>query len=230
MASIIPSELMRLLGNYMIEGVKQMKLSRTIILSFIMAAFLVASFGCQTDQDQNPKPTRYNNTRTQNDMYQSNQVGFGMDNGYNYGYFDNQNDWGMSGTREQAPNGWNSDNLWNNGGQNNELTQRLEQRVEQLTGVNDCTVVVQDDNCYVAIDDANNNNGQTANMTNRLEEQVREICAQEGQFTNIIVSEDNTFGEGLNDIANEIRNGRPVQDFENALRDLGTNMMPMNFR
>ena len=217
-----------------------MKLSRTVILSLIMAAFLVASFGCQAAQ--RPEPARYNN-RTQNDTYRSDQVGFGMDNGYNHGNFNNQSDWGMPGIRERNQNGWNSGNFWNtdqNNGGNNELTQRLEQRVEQLAGVNDCTVVVQNDTCYVAIDGANNgannglnnglnnrmNNGQTANTTGRLEQQVRQICAQEGQFTNIVVSEDNTFGEGLNEIADEIRNGRPVNDFENALQDLGRDIMP----
>jgi hypothetical protein len=64
----------------------------------------------------------------------------------------------------------------------------------------------------------------------QVKSQVRQVLAQDGRFSNIIISEDRNFGQQLGDIANQISTGRPVAEFGDALRDLGRTITPTRAR
>ncbi len=218
-----------------------MKLYRYALLALLVVTVMATSFGCDSTADR-PDPARYN--QNQGNNHGVDQVGYGVDqdfrnvrdnrfnrdtdvnDGFSFGRLGDM--LGFGNNRN------NNNNAMNENAQGDTMTARLEERVQQIAGVNDCTVVVEGDNCYVAVDTDNemlgqyegmNNNATTVNFE-QIKAQVRQVLSEEGQFNNIIVSEDQTFGDDLNTISNEIRSGRPVTDFEETLREMGRAMMP----
>ena len=222
-----------------------MKLSRTIILSLLVVAVVVASFGCQAAQ--RPEPVRYDRAQ------EGGGVGTGFDNVRTPGIaedpmvLDGDQRLVNEGRRGLMNGGANNLGLRDNadlmdgglgrGGAQDDISRRLEQKVEQIAGVRNATVVTEGNTVYVGLDldqqgaqgirngQMNNRQGQTADMS-QIKQQVRQVVAEEGQFTNFIISEERAFTRELGGIANEIRTGRTATDFGNALRDLGRTITP----
>ncbi|OEH85423.1 hypothetical protein BHU72_04860 [Desulfuribacillus stibiiarsenatis] len=138
------------------------------------------------------------------------------------------------------------------GGAQDQMTRQLEARVEQIPGVNDANVVVDGATVYVGLDldrrgqgdymndqargarfrmnQGNqgfgaNQAGQAGNVEN-IKSQVRQVIMQDGNYSNVIISEERNFNQTLGGIANEIRTGRPVADFATNLQDLGRTILP----
>ncbi|OEF96763.1 YhcN/YlaJ family sporulation lipoprotein [Desulfuribacillus alkaliarsenatis] len=249
-----------------------MKISRIILLSLLVVAVVVASFGCQAAQ--RPEPARYDRAQdgVGGPLAEFDRVA-DRDRNMGPGF-----DWDFHGVQDSERyraetirngtlgGGFNNLGLRDNadlmdggigrGGAEQDMTRRLEHRVEQIAGVRDATVVVEGDTVYVGLDmdrnagmqhqGARNDLGMQGVQNNRqaqfgrtgqnqigqagdaqqIKEKVRQLVNQETQFRNVVVSEDPGFTRELGGIANEIRTGRPVADFGDALRDLGRALTP----
>jgi len=276
--SDIASNLITHFGKYIYRGGETpMKLSKTIMFLFLLV-IVVSTLGCQAAQ--RPEPAGYD--RTQNGFNNANRVGYDNTNPLNggiEGFDQGLNRGGLFG-RDNNMFGLRGDNDLMNGragnGSQNNSTSQLEQRIEQIAGVNDATVVTDGNTCYVGLDmDQNGNNRGMNNANNgrmngtngmngmndmnghgmsgqfgqngqarltgqnqanqgmqieQVKSRVRQVLAQDGRFSNIIISEDRDFGQQLGDIANQISTGRPVAEFGDALRDLGRTITPTRAR
>ena len=190
-----------------------------------------------------------------NDPY---DLGYGAGNNAGYGGYDgyggysgysgyntgNNGGFGGYGDYYNGMNGGYGIDYRNMGGSNNSpnyglnntggTTQadRLEKSVEQMTGVDDATVVVSGNTAYVGIDTDGDVSGKKFSYGNSTGvAALKQACAQKVRASNpqiqtVYVSTDANFGERLRRVGDGVRTGSPVNGFRNELNELVRRLTP----
>jgi YhcN/YlaJ family sporulation lipoprotein len=112
-----------------------------------------------------------------------------------------------------------------------ERTNDIQMRAEKLArvsdavpGVEDATVVISGNTCYVGLDVEGNLQGTE---TKRVEKEVQEkILSSDSAITRCVVASDADTVSRLENIAEGIRNGTPLSTFGNELEEIGRRIMP----
>lgn len=103
----------------------------------------------------------------------------------------------------------------------------LERTCEAVPGVQDATVVVTGNTCYVGID---SNNNRAADLT-RIKREVADRIRSTNQYVNVVyVSENENFINRLRTVGDRMRNGNPGANLTNELNDMVRTMTPQTTR
>lgn len=193
-------------------------------LSFVIIPVLIIALlaGCTAQQRPNddngaPTPTRaprtndlgVNDTPGVNDMGPNdnrNNIGnrdTGVNDGVNNG---NRNNTGMNDNRNN--NGFTDDTR--GGAQGNmRLADDIADRLTNMREVDAATVMLTDNNAFVAVDLPGDQRGRVTNdLKDRIADEVRHV---DRSIDNVYVSGDPDFFDRMGGYARDIRNGQPVE-------------------
>ena len=150
------------------------------------------------------------------------------DNGTNNGN-DNagttDTDTGTTGDNSTGMDSANNGNDDNTNGSTSDSLQRDEDaaaKVETVEGVEVATVLLTDENAYVAAELAEGTD-ETEDLKTKIRDQVKEIKPEIG---NVYVSADPDFAKELSDYGNRIDEGEPVEGFFDEFSDAMKRMFP----
>lgn len=136
---------------------------------------------------------------------------------------ENQNDDVDMDNNNNINNGVNNDNNGGNNGNNGdnneqEQAERLADIASDVEGVRDATVVITGDTAYVGIDiDSNTEDEQTNRVKDEVGERVKE---EEDSIERVLVSADADTIERLEEIGEDIGDGRPISGFLDELTEM----------
>ncbi|MGE5676629.1 MAG: YhcN/YlaJ family sporulation lipoprotein [Pseudomonadota bacterium] len=153
----------------------------------------------------------------------------GYDNGLYGGY---GVDYRNTGGSNNSPNYRYFNNTGMNGVNGTNQADNIKRAVEQMTGVNNASVVVSGNTAYVALNTNASTSGQNityGNVTGTTA--IKQACAQRVRSANpqirtVYVSTDANFAARLRAVENGVRAGSPVSSFFNELGDLVRGMTP----
>lgn len=185
--------------------------------------------GCATANRNNVGPTP---TRAPGAGPGVNNVG---PNGWNNG---TANRWN-NGT----PNGWNNgmaNNGWNNGTNmgtrapgngfatrtdgNYRLADHIADKLANRRDINNATVMLTDNNAYVAVDMPGNREGD---LTNDMKKSIsRDVKKMDKSVNNVYVSADADFFTRMGDYARDIRNGHPIRGMADQVTETIRRVFP----
>nr|WP_289037582.1 YhcN/YlaJ family sporulation lipoprotein [uncultured Allobacillus sp.] len=196
---------------------------------YIMAAFFATIMmlaACQTDDtgmgnddgQTNYEQTGYNDTNNQDNRGQ----GFQMNNGhYGNGVQD----------RINQRNNLDDDQYGIGNQQNNfEMAEGIAQRiVNNVDGVEDANVMTDGQNAYVAVEleDNRDTNGNENDIGQDLNDQISDVVqTSSNQIDDVYITANPDFAGSLNDYADSIENGEPVEGLFEEMNDMIQRVFP----
>lgn len=101
---------------------------------------------------------------------------------------------------------------------------RIAQACNTVSGVEDATVVVSGNTCYVGLDvEGNIEEGETERVENAC---VNKALAVDPSVTRCVVSSDADTVSRIENIYQGVRNGTPISSFGNELEEIGRRITP----
>jgi spore cortex protein len=193
----IPGNTADITKVYNLKGVTNMK--NTFLISALIALFLT---GCGTnDNNDDGKNVGIN---TQNDKNNA---------------FDNT-------LNVNDRNGVNDDNTRqiSNGDDDNKMrvADEVANRLEDMKDVKGASVIITDNNAYVAVNLTNDKN-LTNDLENKIVDQVRK---QDVGADHVYVSANPDFVKSMNEYSNDIQNGKPIGGLFDEFGDMTRRMFP----
>ncbi len=208
--------------------------TKKILVFLLITVLAIGLSACGMANDERPLTRSYGDN--------DNILGFDMDrnrnigpdnNGTvrNYGTYNryggyNPNAYGYDGYNGYRTNRFNDVNGYDNRYRTNQFrtnanrdADRMAEAADRVKGVDGATVVIAGGNAYVALDIKDKVNSAQANRVER--EVYRQLTKTANRYNVYITSDDDMFGR-LRDVGDGIRNGTPVNDYRNDLRDFDT--------
>jgi spore cortex protein len=117
-------------------------------------------------------------------------------------------------------NGVNDNNArqLSNGDDDNKMrvADKVANRLEDMKGVDDASVIITDNNAYVAVNLTNDKN-----LTNDLEKKIVDhVKKQDESADNVYVSANPDFTKSMNQYTNDIQNGKPISGLFDEFGDM----------
>ncbi|MET1178847.1 YhcN/YlaJ family sporulation lipoprotein [Peribacillus simplex] len=171
----------------------------TFLTSALIALFLT---GCGTNDNNNDGKNVGMNTRSnQNDAF---------DNTLNVNDRNGDNDHNA----RQLNNDDNDNKM--------RVADEVANRLEDMDDVKGASVIVTDNNAYVAVDLTNDKN-----LTNDLEKKIVDQVKKHDQgVDNVYVSANPDFVKSMKGYVNDIQNGKPISGLFNEFGDMAQRMFP----
>jgi len=192
------------------------------ILSLLL---IVALFGAGCAPQQRPEPEKFGtrfdlgnenaryNTNERNGWYDRSMDKYGYNPGRDYGFYNNNGPEGYDGIPDNM--GRYGVNLY--GGNERALRTRFEEAVEGINGVDDATVIVNNNSCYVGVDTDDNRINNTAALRSQITNRVRQI---DPNINRVYVTTDDQGLNRLRNYARDIDAGQPIRNFLDDIEDL----------
>ncbi|MFC0015994.1 MULTISPECIES: YhcN/YlaJ family sporulation lipoprotein [Allobacillus] len=196
---------------------------------YLMATFFATIMmlaACQSDDtgmgnedgQTNYEQTGYNDTANQDNRGH----GFQMNNGhYGNGVQDRIN----QGTKPNDGN-YGEANQQDNFEMAEEIARRI---VNNVDGVEDANVMTNGQNAYVAVELGNNRdtNGKENDISQQLNDQITDVVqTSSNQIDDVYITANPDFAGSLNDYANSIENGEPVEGLFEEMNDMIERVFP----
>ena len=111
----------------------------------------------------------------------------------------------------------------------NTSTDNIERAVQAIPGVKNASAVVTRDSAYVGIstdERRNTANTNTTDVENLKKQAANVVRKTDRSINNVYVSADANFVQRVDRIANDVRNGKPVEGFGEELRELVNRVTP----
>ncbi|WP_020155778.1 YhcN/YlaJ family sporulation lipoprotein [Caldibacillus debilis] len=191
---------------------------KKLVLMFLLTAASFSLIGCMNgDQDQNEQTSRNrDNTLNVNDQR------------------DGRNAWDFTGNGRNGngPNTVNNPDMTNDNGRygadnngNNRyaVAEEAARQVADLKEVDTANVICTDRNAYVAVvlDD------NVDRLSKRLEEKIADrVRRADTSIDNVYVSANPDFAQRMNDYAQKINNGEPIQGFAEEFNEMVRRVFP----
>lgn len=179
------------------KGVTNMKY--TFLTSALIALFLT---GCGvSDNNDNGKNVGMNTRSDKNNA---------MDNTLNVNDRNGDNDYNT----RQLSNDDNDNKM--------RVADEVANRLEDMENVDGASVIITDNNAYVAVNLTNDKN-----LTNDLEKRIVDhVKKHDESVDNVYVSANPDFVKSMNDYTNDIQNGKPIGGLFNEFGDMVQRMFP----
>lgn len=204
-------------------------LNVAVVCVMVITLLAACATGNRPDNNVAPSPTRgpgttgpgVNNVGPNDGWNDGNNMGTrspgpgvnntGPNNGWNDATNAGRN--GAPGTMGPGANG----NGWNNGNgnvgtranNNMRLADDIADKLGDMREINNATVMLTDDNAFVAVDMPGNRQGD---LTNDLKKRIsRNVKKMDKSVDNVYVSADADFFDRMGTYARDIRNGDPIQ-------------------
>ncbi|MGE7766880.1 YhcN/YlaJ family sporulation lipoprotein [Peribacillus sp. NPDC096540] len=171
----------------------------TFLTSALIALFLT---GCGTSDNNDNGKNVGMNTRSDNNNSIDNPLNVNNRNGVN---------------------DYNTRPL-NNGDNDNKMrvADDVANQLEDMNDVKGASVIITDNNAYVAVDLTNDKN-----LTNDLEKKIVDQVKKQDEGTDhVYVSANPDFVKSMNDYTNDIQNGKPIGGLFNEFGDMARRMFP----
>lgn len=144
---------------------------------------------------------------------------------------ENENNQNATETDEGMTNDNQNDDLDHNGENRMDLSDEAADKVTELEEVDTATVIVTNQNAYVAVvmnngdgeAEANTDEEVTKELEGKIADKVREV---DDNIENVYVSLNPDFVERMNDYGNRINEGEPVEGFFEEFGEAVRNVFP----
>ncbi|MFD4932288.1 YhcN/YlaJ family sporulation lipoprotein [Peribacillus butanolivorans] len=172
----------------------------TFLTSALIALFLT---GCGVSDNNNDNGKNVGmNTRSDNNN--------AMDNTLNVNDRNGNNDYNT----RQLSNDDNDNKM--------RVADEVANRLEDMEDVDGASVIITDNNAYVAVNLTNDKN-----LTNDLEKRIVDhVKKHDESVDNVYVSANPDFVKSMNDYTNDIQNGKPIGGLFNEFGDMVQRMFP----
>ncbi|WP_257351956.1 YhcN/YlaJ family sporulation lipoprotein [Pseudalkalibacillus decolorationis] len=161
-------------------------------LLLVASAFAIPLVGCNANDD--------NNQNAEENGVETQDIGNENINEDNNGMVNDDD--GNNGNGNNANNGANGNNRY-------EVADKAANKVEALPEVGDATVLVTDENAYVAAQLQNNKEGEvTQEMEKKISDQVKSV---DPDVNNVYVSTNPDFLDRVNNYVSKVDEGKPVE-------------------
>ncbi|MBS4540100.1 YhcN/YlaJ family sporulation lipoprotein [Clostridium sp. D2Q-11] len=180
----------------------KIKFNKFSIILLIILMVTAISIGCQPEEEE---PEDNDNV----DSYDDPETDDDMNEGVDEGMEDND----MTDDTEEDMDGAMNDN-----------SEMIADSIVEMEGINDATVVVRDNTAFVGIDAADTTDGEVSDqMRQDIETKVKE---EDENITEVYISAEEDLFDRINEIAQNVRQGDPIEDFGDDLEDLIDRLTP----
>lgn len=106
----------------------------------------------------------------------------------------------------------------------NGRSEEIANSIVEMDGINDASVVIRDNTALVGVDATDTTEGEVSEeMKQNIEAKVKEV---DENITEVYVSAEEDLFDRINEIAQNIRKGDPIEDFADDLDDLVKRLTP----